>query len=656
MLSLRQVIAETVFCATDFGEKKPMMDKARESLEAVSSSSTRERIRQAFKSRFQPQILWGLNAFVKNREVSLLSDFLRFFTSEDRVIELIAIGCAKEIADAGTAKEIAGAVIARLDVFPAVEYAECLGSTLSYLDPKDLETVILPRIQTYFTRNESFQHAASIVLKEWPFQRVRITPNVIEGFLNSHVFIAQYLADVLKRGSFDMNWRRNGLPSALMPGVNSHPELREGAIRAILGGMPNVEGNGIHIFVMAAFSWMATSEVIGMALLEHSSALLAKKSPEYYTKLREMAIRIAHCHSAKLRVALPGCLAKNKAVFEGSKAGLKAVMKVMMTDTEPRVRVAFLKNYLAYDTIFNSPPEKDEMLRMFMPFFNDTSPLVHAFLAGCLDVYLSFGAQLKTVIPSFIRVIGGLQKWRLVQKGIQTFMNLPDDVVAAFGRQMLIQILEIFEKWPSPLMNRFLELLSRVLGATPVNKKESVVISLERLRSPEMSHHMRTLLAKAAPIISPAVSYPVFMSDFWPIILALTSDQVPVVRAAAVETILSLRNFFKQRNDTGAVQQAEARFMDMRKDPDPYVREKWTDCKNQYQASKQVRRSLPAMLPTLLPASAEPTDLKKRKVVPKPAATPMKAKSRTSYFIPRAPGRGERTLSMRLSGTKCMRL
>lgn len=124
----------------------------------------------------------------------------------------------------------------------------------------------------------------------------------------------------------------------------------------------------------------------------------------------------------------------------------------------------------------------------------------------------------------------------------------------------------------------------------------------------------------------------------------------------AAETILSLSNFFKQRNDTGAVQQAETRFMEMRKDPDPYLREKWTDCKNQYQASKQVRRSLPAMLPTLLPASAEPTDLKKRKVVPKPAATPMKAKSRTSFFIPRAPGRSERTLSMRLSGTKCMRL
>lgn len=146
-----------------------------------------------------------------------------------------------------------------------------------------------------------------------------------------------------------MNWRRNGLSSALMPGVNGHPELREGAIWAVLGGMPNAGGNGIHIFVMAAFSWMATSEVIGMALLEHSSALLAKQIPEYYTILREMAIRIAHCHSTKLRAALPECLAKNRAVFEGSKAGLKAVMKVMMTDTEPHVRVAFLKNYLAYD-------------------------------------------------------------------------------------------------------------------------------------------------------------------------------------------------------------------------------------------------------------------------------------------------------------------
>ena len=466
-------------------------------------------------------------------------------------------------------------------MFPAVEYAEFLGACLHDCDSDFIQSVVLSRVQSYFTKNEGFQHAASVILKMWPFDKVRVVPGVIEGFLRSQVFVVGYLADVLTSGSFDMNWRRNGLPSMLMPIVNSHPEMREGAIKAVLGGMPNIEGNGIHLFVMAAFSWMATNEVIGMVLLENSGTLLAKKSTEYCTRLREMALKIANSSQRELRVKLPSCLAKNKCVFEGSKAGLKVVLKVITADRDPGVRLAFLRNYLAYDAIFNLRPEKDEMLRMFMPFLNDSSIRVQAFLAGCLEIYLSFGAQLKTVLPSFIRMTGSLPKWRLVQKGIQTFMNMPEDIISGFGCQMLNQVLDIFEKWPNPLTDRFLELLSRVLEMTPTNHRATVAMSLERLMQVHTSHHMRRLTVKAAPILSPALPYPFFVSNYWTIIIGLSSDPVPSVRAAVVETILALRNFFKQQGDTGAVQQAERRFMEMRNDLDPYVREKWTDCKNQ---------------------------------------------------------------------------
>ncbi|KAK8887528.1 hypothetical protein M9Y10_038577 [Tritrichomonas musculus] len=599
MLSLQQQLLENLQQAPDLGDLKPNASRLQQiSADSFTSNHGYNNPDSIYKSYYealtsdkQQRKLWVLFNFPKaaQRDKNLLNLFThicQFFESKEQIVEYNAIICASEVSKMygpQIVNVLLPPLLKRLNSFPSTEYVICLKNLLPSLELHEIKKMIFPMIIEFMKNNEQYQHAGGMMLDILPLSKIGLTQDILDIFLSSPVFIANYLSPIIKNLShiFGNDFISTFLIQKLIPITNSREGTREGAINAILTGLDTINDQPVYIFVLTAFNWASSNDSIALILIRHSDTILTKKHTDFPSKLREFANRIATSNNVNNRIHLCDELSRGHLLFQCLKGGFRNVFKSQAEDQDVNVRLNFLTNFskLYSNNVCgnNSANERDFFYKLLIQFFNDSNVKVQEFLMSAQSIYGLFSSHLKIIVPLFLKLfersISGNQ-WRHAFSCIKTCMTFPDDMIKLHSGTMCSIVNSAILKWPHPLSDQVIHFYIRLFQCNTSREANEEIMGSSIMKfAHNPSYSIRIIFIRLSFALSTAFHYEFFISQVWPNIAAMKNDVVASVRGALLMYLPRFRLLFKKCGDNETKMVVDSIFESMRNDQDPYVQE-----------------------------------------------------------------------------------
>ncbi|OHT11635.1 hypothetical protein TRFO_03833 [Tritrichomonas foetus] len=628
MISLQQQLLERLKQSTDLGDLKPsrVQQVPADSFHSITDQSLYTTYLEALTSEKQQQNLWAIFTYPKAVErdeqiIQLFYHVCNFFESPEQIVEYNAILCATEISKKyGVQIEniLVPALLNRISNFPSIEYAICFTNIVPSIPICDIKEKVLPKLVELMKNGDNFQHIASMMFCSLPLNTIGLNVCILDDFLMSPVFVANYLPSAAKMllATFGSQFMTTTLIQKLLPMTNSREYTREGAIHTIFQCIDQIVDQSTYIFILTAFGWGATNDSIALALISHSNMILALK-PDFFSKYREFIMKISSSKDSANKIKLCQELSNCTLIFKGTKWNFKAIFKSFSESPDIEVRIAFL---IAFPHFYNicSNSDQDFLYQLLLPFFSDPNLKIQEYLMTATHIYSLFNANLKTITTHFLKIFSSCTKWRQVLSCMRTCVSFPEEIIKAYGNQMLGIINNVIVKWIHPLSDQIIIFYIRFFQCSTRESNEEIIRQV--LVRYSQSHHytLRCLFIKLASSIA-FICYEPFSMYIWPNVVELKNDPVPTVRATLITHLPKFRTFFKKTSDHESMKICETMFDYFKKDSDKYVRDTWVKteemliAQHYHDLKVAYHQNNDTSLPTLGTSITKSTDFSKKR-------------------------------------------
>lgn len=588
MLSLTKVVGEQTEHLAEQGDKTPSEQrKLNIDMESkfTAEMSVLERINLSLTSQNQSHILWALSNVSKIaardktvlRSVSTITNLLNSERTQN--IEFAVVCCCTELAtNYGDliSVNLIDPIIKRMYAFPAIEYVKCLEHTIVHLSSAILKDKLFTAVMSLAKMSESHQYAAAELLLILPFNKIDFKSEDFKELIGAKIIGTHYLPELvaLACSYFDKKWQEN-LPKQLSLQANTYQSIREGTVKAVLSSVELVENQHIYFFVMTSFGWAAQNESVGMAIVEKADVISKLKNGEFQNRVREIGIRLAQGSSTR-KAELCAIYAKNPQTFLSNESYVKKIYHTLAESPETEVKLSFVQNFHLLYGKCQSPNLRDMLFSYILPYYSSMESDIKAGLIMNAQIYAVIGqARLNALLPHFLKIVGGVTKWRLLAQAIKICTDLPDEIVQSQLSSVVNFVNGAVSQSPFALADAATRFYSTV---TRFSIEDRLVSMLVDTFASSFKHQLRSLFVVIATGLGFSVTIECFAERIWPVIVSLGSDDVSSVRCTVLKNLHKIRRIFIKQGYKAGEKQILTLFMIIGKDEDPYIQTVWRQC------------------------------------------------------------------------------
>lgn len=192
------------------------------------------------------------------------------------------------------------------------------------------------------------------------------------------------------------------------------------------------------------------------------------------------------------------------------------------------------------------------------------------------QIYAVIGqARLNALLPHFLKIVGGVTKWRLLAQAIKICTDLPDEIVQSQLSSVVNFVNGAVSQSPFALADAATRFYSTV---TRFSIEDRLVSMLVDTFASSFKHQLRSLFVVIATGLGFSVTIECFAERIWPVIVSLGSDDVSSVRCTVLKNLHKIRRIFIKQGYKAGEKQILTLFMIIGKDEDPYIQTVWRQC------------------------------------------------------------------------------
>ena len=481
MFSLAKFVDEQLNFFGDVLDKRPsqVSRSLRDPLLLVLDDNLplKSKVSTLLTSELASQKVWAITNIARLVSMNIECDDLvkeipRCFLSKSAKVELAAAKTAYALLwhdSAHYTPFFLKPIIDRISAVPAIEYAQCIELMAPSISPDESFSSFMPLIKKLFEKDESHQHAGSMVVKNIP--SLSITEEDFNNILlNSKVFVNEYLSPTIahnfshKHNEYGINCLEVTLPNKLIELEGKDKSYREGVTKFFIDFMDRIKIQTLYSNVHNGFEWATSNPKIALAIIQRIEIISKSRFVDLVNKVYLLLPYIANCNDCQVRKMLPKALIEHPSLFKGPESSLKTVFTQLGNDKDPNVKIAFLENL---DQIYNSLlinnknlNGKNEnldgtLLTLYQSLLKDSDIKVVEKLIT--DTPLMFVALAKNRPPSimnlFIQVLKQFQnRWRFFTRILREIEQFPTPTLVSGIKPLLTIICEAVKINPQALV------------------------------------------------------------------------------------------------------------------------------------------------------------------------------------------------------------
>jgi hypothetical protein len=465
---------------------------------------------------------------------------------------------------------------------PAVEYVLCLSKMIPALTDVTLVSCILPLVDRFLTRGDSYQWALGHLLLSIPFSVWRFAPDFFSNLFVSPIVVNEFMPSLVRlafqRGFFTEDWATRIFPAQLVHAAGQNRSIRIGVAKVSLLLSALLSPKAMLGSIMTLLQWASESFEVAFLLLAHADELVTPRTVELFPKLRELFQRLVPSRDPHVRVQLPGILAGNPNVFLHGGIPLEKLVVELARDKTPEVRFAALTHFILMCERTADKASQDAFFRIFPEFFVNPLPEVRNRLCSP-QTYVSFGVvRLQGILPTLLKFLPTLTLWRNIRDCVQTIQAFPGEMMRNVWPTVVPVVFKAVTHTPHPLAKvcyEFCESLASVLDPNEFTKFADMLLEAFAKHDQWAVRRLFVIVVGGLAGYRRNGTEPLDLSALFGALMQMGQDPNIAVRAAMVNQMCSLRLFFSDWQDGARGKDVVTLFMTLAKSEDPYLKEVW---------------------------------------------------------------------------------
>jgi hypothetical protein len=609
MISLRQLASDESLGPPEFGECLPPPDVPPPLDPLPPFVASWDRLQYCLRSSNQGLVVWALSCLPaecerQRRILQLVPLITQLFTHHSRLVELSAIMCINTLLNSFGKNIIASIlqnVLDRFDQVPALEYVLCLSKIIPALTEVTLMSCVLPLVDRFLTRGESFQWAVGHMLLSVPFSVWGFGADFFSKLFFSPLLVNDFMPSLIRmaaQGSFfSDDWATRTFPAQLVQAAGHNRSIRIGVTKVLLSLSAVLSPKAMFGSIAILLQWASESVEVAFLLLAHADELVTPRTVELFPKLRELFQRLAHSRDPRIRIQLPGILAGNPNVFLQGGLQLEKLIVELARDRNPDIRLAALTNFVVMCDRTADKASQDAFFRVFPEFFVNPLPEVRNRLCSS-RTYGSFGVvRLQSLVPTFLKFMSSLTLWRNIRDCVEAILSFPGETMRVAWPVITLVVFQAVAQNPHPLVKAccaFCESLAKMIEPDEFVEFADMLIDT-------FANHAQWAVRRLFAILVGGLAgnrriemRRLDLNALFGALVRMAQDSNLAVRIAMVNQMCCLRLFFSERQDGQRERDLVTLFMRLAKSADPYLTEAWEMVSPKFNAVG-AKKGLPAL-------------------------------------------------------------